>query len=103
VRLVRDGARLLVPSVRHVPAASIDPRIKQRSRLHWWLAEQEVHQVDPLASALLLDDQGHVTETAAANFLLVRRGEVLSPPRSSVLSGVSLQVTQELCRQLGVP
>jgi len=102
-RLVRDGTRLIVPSVRHVPAASIDPRIKQRSRLHWWLAEQEVHQIDPLASALLLDDQGRITETAAANFLLVRRGEVLSPPCSSVLGGVSLHVTQELCQKLGIP
>lgn len=101
-RLVRDGARLVVPSVRHVPPASVDPRIKQRSRLHWWLAEQEVHQNDPLASALLLDEQGCVTETAAANFLLVRRAEVLTPPRESVLGGVSLQVTEELCRQLGV-
>jgi branched-subunit amino acid aminotransferase/4-amino-4-deoxychorismate lyase len=102
-RLVREGARLVVPSVRHVPAASIDPRIKQRSRLHWWLADQEVHQADPLTSALLLNEHGHVTETAAANFLLVRGGAVLTPPRGSVLGGISLQVTEELCGQLGFP
>src|SRR5262249_20777892 len=52
---VREGVRLVVPSVRHVPAECVDPRIKQRSRLHWWLAEQEVLAADPGAMALLLD------------------------------------------------
>src|SRR5262249_37624544 len=32
---LRDGVRLVVPSVRQVPAECVDPRIKQRSRLHW--------------------------------------------------------------------
>jgi branched-subunit amino acid aminotransferase/4-amino-4-deoxychorismate lyase len=102
-RLFREGACLVVPAVRHVPAASIDPRIKQRSRLHWWLAEQEARQAEPGASALLLDADGHVTETAFANLLVVRGGTVLTPPRSGVLGGVSLQVVEELCGQLGVP
>jgi branched-subunit amino acid aminotransferase/4-amino-4-deoxychorismate lyase len=35
--------------------------------------------------------------------LLVRGGVVLSPPRSTVLGGISLQVTEELCRELGLP
>jgi branched-chain amino acid aminotransferase len=102
-RLFRDGARLVVPATRHVPAACVDPRIKQRSRLHWWVAEQEAHAADPAASALLLDADGHVTETAAANFLAVRGGTVVSPPRESVLEGVSLQVVRELCAELGIP
>jgi branched-chain amino acid aminotransferase len=102
-RLFREGARLFVPPTRHVPPASIDPRVKQRSRLHWWLAEQQVRDIEPGASALLLDADSHVTETAAANLLLVRGGAVLSPPRSAVLGGISLQVTEELCRELGLP
>jgi branched-chain amino acid aminotransferase len=102
-RLVRDGAVLVVPSVRHVPADCIDPRIKQRSRLSGWIADQEARRVEPGASALLLDADGFVTETVAANFLIVRDGTVLSPPRDSVLNGVSLQFVAELCRDLGVP
>jgi branched-subunit amino acid aminotransferase/4-amino-4-deoxychorismate lyase len=101
--LFAEGARLVVPSTRHVPAASVDPRVKQRSRMHWWLAEQEARRTDPAAQALLLDLAGHVTETAAANFLLVRGGAVLTPPRSAVLGGVSLQVVEELCRDLCIP
>jgi branched-chain amino acid aminotransferase len=102
-RLVAEGAALVIPSTRHVPAACVDPRIKQRSRLHWWLAQQEAQRTETGAQALLLDAAGHVTETAAANFLLVQNGTVLTPPRTGVLGGVSLQVVEELCAALGTP
>jgi branched-subunit amino acid aminotransferase/4-amino-4-deoxychorismate lyase len=102
-RLFREGARLVVPDTRHVPPQCVDPQIKQRSRLHWWLAEQEARQADPAASALLLDADGYVTETAAANFLVVRAGTVLTPPRPTVLGGISLLTARELCVELGIP
>ncbi len=92
-----------MPAVRHVPAACVDPRIKQRSRLNWWIAEQEARQIEPGASALLLDADGFVTETAGANLLIVRDGAVFSPPRDAVLNGVSLRVVEELCKELGIP
>jgi branched-chain amino acid aminotransferase len=102
-RLFREGARLVTPNIRQIPPRCVDPRIKQRSRLHWWLAGHEVSTKAPGASALLLDESGCVTETAAANFLIVRQGVVLSPPRSSILGGVSLLVTEEVCHSLGIP
>jgi branched-subunit amino acid aminotransferase/4-amino-4-deoxychorismate lyase len=102
-RLFREGARLVIPRTRHIPAECVDPRIKQRSRLPWWLAEQEAHDLDPGASALPLDAAGYVTETAAANILLVKGGVVQTPPRGSVLGGVSLLVAEELCGELGIP
>lgn len=102
-RLIRDGATLLCPSVRQVPAATIDRRIKHRSRLFWWLAEQEVRQRDPTASALLLDGDATITETAAANVLLVRAGRVLTPPADRVLGGISLAFVRGLCGELGIP
>lgn len=99
----RDGARLIVPARPQVPARCVDPNIKQRSRLHWWIAEQEVHEIDPQASALLLDEEDCVTETAAANFLIVRRATVVSPPADRILAGVSRLVVTELCAQLKIP
>lgn len=102
-RFFRDGAQLVIPLTRHVPRRTIDPRIKHRSRLHWWLAEQEAQQTTPGAVALLLEAAGRVTETALANFLIVRQGTVLSPPRTSILRGISLQVVEELCFELRIP
>ena len=102
-KVFTDGASLVVPPTRPIPSDCIDPRAKMRSRMHWWIAEQQAHDIDPNASALLVDPAGHVTETAAANLLIVKDGAVLTPPRGTVLNGVSLQVIEELCRELGIP
>jgi branched-subunit amino acid aminotransferase/4-amino-4-deoxychorismate lyase len=101
--LFTDGARLIVPGTRHVPATCVDPRIKHRSRMHWWLADREARQQEAGASALLLDGDGYVTETAAANFLVVKEGVVRTPPRTAVLGGISLQTVEDLCADLGIP
>ena len=113
---IEQGIALATPSVCAVPAVCVDPHIKQRSRMHWWLAEQEVKRGHPSpptplpqgerganAQALLLDQAGCVTETASANFLLVKNGVLVSPPRERILDGVSLRVVAELCGRLGVP
>jgi branched-chain amino acid aminotransferase len=100
--LFQQGAHLVTPSTRHVPAQCVDRRIKHRSRLHWWLADREARQ-ESRAIPLLLSLEGHVTETAAANFLLVRSGTVLSPPDDAILGGISLQVVRELCTELRIP
>jgi branched-chain amino acid aminotransferase len=102
-RWVSEGAALVTPEVRQVPASSIDPHIKMRSRLHWWLADHEAQRLDPGAAALLLDETGQLTETAAANVLIVKDGRIVSPPRERVLEGISLRVVIELCGKLGIP
>lgn len=95
--VVLRTARIQAPSL-----AAMPPQIKHRSRLHWWLAEREVQTRDPQATALLLDAEGFVTETWNANVLLVRQGQIFTPPRRSVLPGVTLKVVEELCRAEGL-
>jgi branched-chain amino acid aminotransferase len=102
-RLFTEGAHLHIPTVRAVPQESVDPSIKHRSRLVWWLAEQETREQAPGSWALLADASGCLTETAAANFLLVQDGCVWRPPRGSVLDGISMGVVEELCREMGTP
>jgi branched-chain amino acid aminotransferase len=93
----------LRPSTRHVPPECVDPKIKNRSRLHWWLAEQEAHLVDEGAMPLLLDLQGNLTETSGSNLLLVRDGTVYSPTPRNILLGISRKVVIELCAKLQIP
>lgn len=97
-----EGVRLVVPSVRHLPAECVDPRIKQRSRLFWWLADQEAQRIERGASALLLDQAGCITETAHGNVLVVKDRVVQSPPRDRILNGVSLHIVEELCAEVGL-
>src|SRR5207249_910816 len=94
------GIDLVVPETRHVPIQCVDPHIKQRSRMTWWLAQRQAQAIEPGSQALLLDRNGNVTETAAANFLIVRKGTVISPPRKNILEGISLLVVRELCAEL---
>jgi branched-subunit amino acid aminotransferase/4-amino-4-deoxychorismate lyase len=101
--LFTHGAHLVTPQTVHVPKDCVSPQIKQRSRMHWWLAEREARAIETGASALLLDADGNVTETAAANFLIVKDGTVLSPPGSGILHGVSRHVVCELCAELDIP
>ncbi|MCI0378484.1 MAG: aminotransferase class IV [Gemmataceae bacterium] len=100
--LIQNGASLVIPSVRQIPKDCIDPRIKMRSRMHWWLAEREVRRTNSGAAALLLDADGYVTETSAANVVVVRGNTILSPPLDRILNGISLQVARELCAELGL-
>jgi len=99
---MREGAHLITPSVRQLPPQCYDAKLKCRSRMHYYLADREARQVDPEASALLLDLDGHVTETSTANLLIVRRGALLSPTTRHTLAGISRQTVIELAAKRGI-
>lgn len=98
----RIGARLAVPSIRHIPPEIIDPHIKYRSRLHWFQADRQARQIDPQATALLLDEQGFVTETNGANFLIARDNVLLLPGERTTLAGVSRGYLTGIAEGLGI-
>lgn len=100
---MREGMHVVTPSIRHVPPQCYDPKMKYRSRMHYYLADQEVKLADPEAMALLLDLNGNVTETSSANFLLVDRGTIVSPTLNNILPGVSRKTVIELAAKLEIP
>ncbi|MCH8828671.1 MAG: aminotransferase class IV [Planctomycetes bacterium] len=99
---VRQGQSLIVSQVRQVPAASVDPRIKSRSRLHWFLADREARRQDPQAAALVLDGDGFVAETSSGSLFIVRNGRLATPRAENTLAGISRQVVFELAESLGL-
>ena len=70
--------------------------------MHWWLADQETHLVDPKAVSLCLDLNGNVAETSGSNFLILRDKTIWSPSQNNILSGVSSNFVNELAEELGV-
>jgi branched-subunit amino acid aminotransferase/4-amino-4-deoxychorismate lyase len=100
---MQAGAHLVTPSIRQLPPQCCDPKMKHRSRLHFYLADTEARQVDAGAAALLLDLHGNVTETATANFFIVERGVIVSPLPANILPGISRATVIELARRLGIP
>ena len=65
-----DGDAPRHPSIRQIPPQCVDPKIKCRSRMHYFLADQEARLVDPEASDAA-ELAGNVTETSTANIILV--------------------------------
>lgn len=64
------------------------------------LARQEA-QSSGADDALMLDQNGFVTETSGANVFIVRDGVVLTPPLSSVLEGITRHTVIELAARAG--
>jgi branched-subunit amino acid aminotransferase/4-amino-4-deoxychorismate lyase len=98
------GCRLVTTPIVQVPRECWPAELKCRSRMHYYLADLAAHKEDPQARAILLDRRGHVAETATANVLAYRRGEgLVSPPRETILPGISLMFIHELCDALEIP
>lgn len=98
------GESLATTDVVQTPPECWPAELKCRSRMHYYLADRAARAREPGARALLLDQHGRVCETAAANLVMVRKGEgLLTPPRDQVLRGISLQALHELAEGLGLP
>jgi branched-chain amino acid aminotransferase len=100
--LFSDGAHVVTPSTRHIPPQCVEPKMKNRSRLHWFLADRQTQAVDPRAVTLLLDLEGNVTECAGSNFVIVKDGTIITPTTRNILWGVSLQTVKELAATVGL-
>ena len=98
-----NGVHCMTPAPRHWPPQCLSSKIKNRNRLHMWIGEQEIRQLDATAMPLYLDVHGNITETGGSNFVILRDGKVISPRRNNVLWGISLTVLEEILAQLGVP
>jgi branched-chain amino acid aminotransferase len=96
------GQHVVTPSIRHLPPECLDPKIKSRSRMHWYLAEEQARLVDPKAIALLLDRQDNIAETSTANFFIVGSGRITTPTGRNTLAGISQQVVAEAAEQLDI-
>ncbi len=103
-RLFDVGINAAIPSQRAIPAYLLDPKIKNRSRLHYMMANIEVSNLEGDNNwALLLDPDGHVAEGTGDNFFIVKDGVLLTPEGRNILRGVSREyVLKELAPQLSL-
>ncbi len=104
-KLFDTGINAVITSQRAIPASLLDPKIKNRSRIHYLMANIEASQVEGDNNwALLLDPDGFIAEGTGDNFFIVKDGAVITPEGRNVLRGVSrAYVMQELCVELGMP
>lgn len=103
-KLFDEGINAVIPSQRAIPASLMDPKIKNRSRLFYQMANIEVSAFRGDNNwALLLDPDGLVAEGTGDNFFIVKDGVVKTPYGRHILRGISRGYIFELCQELGIP
>ena len=104
-RLFDKGINAVITSQRALPASLMDPKIKNRSRLFYLMANIEASRFKGEDNwALLLDTDGFIAEGTGDNFFIIKNGVVITPEGRNILRGVSRQyVLDTLCPELGIP
>ena len=69
--LFKDGAHGVITRTRSYPVESLDPKVKNYSRMNFNLADLEAADVDPEAWPILTDAEGSLTEGTGYNVFLV--------------------------------
>ncbi|TWT92327.1 D-alanine aminotransferase [Botrimarina colliarenosi] len=99
-----SGVSVWTSDHRQTPGNCWPAELKCRSRMHYYLADQQARRLEPGARAILLDQDGYVGEASTANVVIYRDGEgIVSPLMSKVLPGVSVALLRELAEAEGVP
>lgn len=103
-KLFDEGINAVIPSQRAIPASLIDPKVKNRSRIHYLMANIQVSNIEGDNNwALLLDTDNFVAEGTGDNFFIVKDGKVITPEPRNILRGISRAYVMELCEKMGIP
>ena len=99
----QTGVKLSTVQVREIPESCLPHGLKCRSRIHYFLADQQAEQKQPGSKALLLNIDGSVAESTASSIVMVRDRTIIAPPCDQVLPGVSFQyIEHELAGNLNL-
>jgi branched-chain amino acid aminotransferase len=104
-KLFDRGINAVITSQRAIPANLMDPKIKNRSRLFYLMANIEAsHFKGENNWALLLDSDGFIAEGTGDNFFIIKDGAIITPEGRNILRGISRDyVMNTLCPQLKLP
>jgi len=102
--LFSEGIDAVIPSQRAIPARLLESKIKNRSRIHYLKANLEISKMEGKNNwALLLDEDGFVTEGIGSNFFIVKGGALVTPEPRNILRGISREYVIGLSNELNVP
>ncbi len=85
-----------------------DPAIPSRAKIVGSYVNPAFSKTEAMLNgfdeALVLSDDGHVSEGSAENIFMIRDGVVHTPPVSDdILEGITRGGIMEICRELGIP
>ncbi|GGC79920.1 branched chain amino acid aminotransferase [Thalassobacillus devorans] len=99
--LYERGVRLASVASRRNRADVLPPQVKSLNYLNNILVKMEANQAG-VDEALMLNDQGYVTEGSADNVFIVKKGVIKTPPvYLGALEGITRNTIIELAKNLG--
>lgn len=102
-KLYDTGINAVITSQRAIPATLLDAKIKNRSRIHYQMANIEASLFKGDNNwPLLLDPDGFIAEGPGDNFFIVRENVIVTPEGRNILRGISRAYIFELAAQLGL-
>lgn len=100
-KLFDVGINAVITSQRAIPSYLLDPKIKNRSRIHYQMANIEASLMKGENNwALLLDPDGFIAEGTGDNFFIVKNGVIITPEGRNILRGISRDYIFSLADQL---
>lgn len=97
------GVNAVIPPQRQIPSRLLENKVKNRSRMHYQMANLQTKNSGKDAMALLLDEDGFLTEGTGANFIMVKDGKLITPELRNMLRGSSMMyIINVLAPQLGL-
>ena len=102
-KLFDTGINAVIPSQRAIPSYLLDAKIKNRSRIHYQMANIEVSQLPGENNwPLLLDPDGFIAEGTGDNFFLAKDNILYTPEPRNILRGISRKYIFNLAKELGI-
>ena len=96
------GIRTIIASTRRIPADCLDPRIKSLNYLNAILARIEANNAG-VDEAIMLNQQGYITEGSVDNIFIVRDKEIVTPPSiDGSLAGITRDLILKLANRSGI-
>ena len=102
-KLYDEGVNAVLVSQRAIPAHLMDPKIKNRSRVFYQMANIEASMFRGKNNwALMMDTDGFIAEGSGDNFFIIKNGTVITPEGRNCLVGISRNYVFEVCEELGI-
>lgn len=97
------GMTAITSSQRRNKATIVDPQIKSLNYLNNILAKIEANRAGA-SEAIMLNEDGIVTECTGDNIFIVKDGAIYTPPiHVGILDGITRKGVFEICKELNVP
>jgi branched-chain amino acid aminotransferase len=100
--MYEKGIAVITSSIIRTHPNALSPRIKSLNYLNNILARIEANDAG-FSEAIMLNQEGNVSEATVQNVFIIRGGQVQTPTTSDgILEGVTRRVMIEICRKLGI-